>query len=201
MAHQTCILLSLVLFPILISALSNCRGPCQTGDDCSGQLTCINGRCNDDPEVGTHICSSGGSPPPNPPSGGGGCQPFGSLTCSTGTYPKYSCSPPVTASTRAILSNNNFAEGGDGGGESECDEKFHPNERVVALSTGWYAGANGRTATAKVVDECDSRNGCDAEHAGQPPCHNNIVDASDLVWNDLGLNTDVGLVPVTWSMA
>lgn len=53
---------------------------------------------------------------------------------------------------------------------------------------------------AKVVDECDSRNGCDEEHAGQPPCENNIVDGSDAVWNALGLNKDEGVTSVTWSM-
>ncbi|KAK9126661.1 hypothetical protein Scep_015507 [Stephania cephalantha] len=104
--------------------------------------------------------------------------------------------------------------GGDGGGPSECDGRYHSNnERIVALSTGWYDGGsrcgrmiritaqNGRSTTAKVVDECDSRNGCDQEHDYQPPCGNNIVDGSNAVWNDLGLNTDIGVVDVTWSMA
>ncbi|KAK3041019.1 hypothetical protein RJ639_026731 [Escallonia herrerae] len=59
---------------------------------------------------------------------------------------------------------------------------------------------NGKSVTAKVVDECDSMNGCDHEHAGQPPCGNNIVDASNAVWNALGLNIDLGVVDVTWSM-
>ncbi|KAF4398293.1 hypothetical protein G4B88_007572 [Cannabis sativa] len=95
------------------------------------------------------------------------------------------------------------SSGGDGGGPSECDE------RVVALSTGWYndgsrcgkmikiRATNGRTTTAKVVDECDSQNGCDDEHAGQPPCRNNIVDGSNVVWNALGLDTNLGVVDVT----
>lgn len=61
--------------------------------------------------------------------------------------------------------------------------------------------SNGRSTTAKVVDECDSERGCDEEHAGQPPCHNNIVDGSNAVWEALGLNTDVGVVDITWSMA
>ncbi|TKY48552.1 Ripening-related protein grip22 [Spatholobus suberectus] len=65
------------------------------------------------------------------------------------------------------------------------DEQYHDNsERVV---TGWFnnksrcgnmiriTACNGRSVTAKVVDECDSVNGCDKEHAGQPPCRNNIV--------------------------
>ncbi|PON66567.1 RlpA-like double-psi beta-barrel domain containing protein [Parasponia andersonii] len=89
------------------------------------------------------------------------------------SYPKYTCSPPVTSSTRAKLTNNDFTEGG--GGPSECDESYHSNdEKVVALSTGWHNGgsrcgkmkritaSNGRSTAAKVVDECDSQRGCDA---------------------------------------
>lgn len=83
----------------------------------------------------------------------------------------------------------------------------------MALSTGWFNGGsrcgkkikitanNGRSTTAKVVDECDSMHGCDREHAWQPPCDNNIVDGSDPVWEALGLNKDLGRVPVRWSMA
>ncbi|BBH04996.1 proline iminopeptidase [Prunus dulcis] len=41
---------------------------------------------------------------------------------------------------------------------------------------------NGKNVITIVVDECDSRNGCDAEHAGQPPCRNNIVDGFAVVW-------------------
>ncbi|KAE8038818.1 hypothetical protein FH972_011290 [Carpinus fangiana] len=59
----------------------------------------------------------------------------------------------------------------------------------------------GRSTTAKVVDECDSVNGCDKEHAFQPPCRNNIVDASAAVWDALGLDQALGDVPVTWSLA
>ncbi|XP_047312184.1 kiwellin-like [Impatiens glandulifera] len=192
------------------TALSSCNGQCRTLNDCAGQLICISGRCNDDPNVGTRICGGGGSPPA--PSDGS-CKPSGTLNCKGKSYSTYDCSPPVTSSTPAKLTNNDFSEGGDGGAPSECDEQFHSNsERVVALSTGWYSGgsrcgrtiriraSNGRTTTAKVVDECDSRNGCDAEHAGQPPCKNNIVDGSDAVWNALGLNVDLGVVDVTWSM-
>ncbi|KAJ0046603.1 hypothetical protein Pint_03702 [Pistacia integerrima] len=35
----------------------------------------------------------------------------------------------------------------------------------------------------------------------QPPCSNDIVDGSDAVWHALGLNIEVGVVDVTWSMA
>ncbi|KAK9153951.1 hypothetical protein Sjap_001431 [Stephania japonica] len=198
----------------LVSAISSCGGSCRNLNDCARQLICINGKCNDDPDVGTHICG-GGSPPSGGGGGGGsGCGQSGMLTCSGKTYPTYTCSPQVTSSTRAKLTNNNFEEGGDGGGPSECDGKYHFNtERIVALSTGWYAGGsrcgrmiritaqNGKSTTAKVVDECDSRNGCDKEHDYQPPCANNIVDGSNAVWNDLGLNTDIGVVDETWTMA
>jgi hypothetical protein len=51
------------------------------------------------------------------------------------------------------------------------------------------------------VDECDSVNGCDKEHAFQPPCRNNIVDGSSAVWDALELNQNDGVVDVTWSMA
>ncbi|CAJ2660737.1 kiwellin-like protein [Trifolium pratense] len=142
------------------------------------------------------------------------CQSSGTLNCKGKSFSRFKCSPPVSSSTQALLTLNDFSEGGDGGSPSECDDNFHSNsERVVALSTGWYNGGsrcgrnirikarNGRSVTAKVVDECDSVNGCDGEHAGQPPCRNNIVDGSVAVWKALGLNTDVGVVQVTWSLA
>uniref|UniRef100_A0A453Q759 Uncharacterized protein n=1 Tax=Aegilops tauschii subsp. strangulata TaxID=200361 RepID=A0A453Q759_AEGTS len=128
--------------------------------------------------------------------------------CEAGkAYPTYRCSPPVVAgATRAIMTLNDFDEGGDGGDPSACDAVFHRNsERVVALSTGWYAGgsrcgdririrANGRSVLAKVVDECDR------EHAFQPPCRNNVVDASQAVWDALGITgEEVGEYGITWS--
>jgi hypothetical protein len=58
-------------------------------------------------------------------------------------------------------------------GASACDGKFHSNrERVVALASGLFSGGsncgkevtisvNGKSCTAKVVDECDTaRDGC-----------------------------------------
>ncbi|KAL5996060.1 hypothetical protein ACLOJK_026133 [Asimina triloba] len=130
-------------------------------------------------------------------------------------YPQFNCSPPVTGATRARMTINSFAEGGDGGAPSECDNQFHgDNEMVVALSTGWYDGGsrclqsvrisvgNGRSVLARVVDECDSVNGCDADHDFQPPCANNIVDASPAVWKALGIpDSDVGDLRITWSDA
>jgi len=107
--------------------------------------------------------------------------------------------------TSAVMTVNGFEKGGSGGGPSECDGKYHSdNDLIVALSTGWYAGGkrchkkiritsvqNGRTVEATVVDECDSHHGC----------KNNIVDTSKAVWKKLGLDTDIGEVPVTWSDA
>ncbi|KAL5996064.1 hypothetical protein ACLOJK_026137 [Asimina triloba] len=129
-------------------------------------------------------------------------------------YPQYHCSPPVTGNTDAHMTINSFAAGGDGGGPSECDNQYHSDkEMVVALSTGWYHGgsrclqkirinANGQSVLAKVVDECDSVNGCDADHDYQPPCPNNIVDASPAVWKALGIpDSDVGDYDITWSDA
>jgi hypothetical protein len=87
---------------------------------------------------------------------------------------------------------------------------------VVALSTGWFSGgrrcgrcvliraANGRTARATVVDECDSMHGCDFQHNFEAPCGNNVVDGSPAVWEALGLRLDRDgdrEVMVTWSDA
>ncbi|KAK4847694.1 hypothetical protein QYF36_004794 [Acer negundo] len=131
-------------------------------------------------------------------------------------YPIYRCSPAVSGHTKAILTINSFAEGGDGGAPSECDNKYHPdNTPVVALSTGWYKGGsrclnyiniygNGNSVKAKVVDECDSTMGCDSDHDYQPPCDNNIVDASKAVWLALGVDensSDWGYMDIYWSDA
>ncbi|KAK4762837.1 hypothetical protein SAY86_008605 [Trapa natans] len=207
--------LVLASLPCPSTAISYCGGPCRTLNDCNGQLICINGRCADDPDIGTHICRNSPPPPrtPSPPSDPT-CRSSGNLNCKGIFYPQYTCSPPVTTSTPAILTENDFSPGGEGGYPSECDGHYHANsELIVALSTGWYAGGSrcgrkiritslktGLTTTAKVVDECDSVNGCDAEHAGQPPCRNNIVDGSSAVWKALGLNIDVGEEKIVWSM-
>lgn len=127
-------------------------------------------------------------------------------------YTQYDCSPPVTGDTGATMTINSFAEGGDGGDGSKCDGNFHnDSELVVALSTGWYDGgsrckknininANGRSVQAMVVDECDSMNGCDSQHACQPPCSNNIVDASRAVWDALAIPEEqIGKYDITWS--
>ncbi|CAN1174620.1 Putative ripening-related protein 2 [Linum perenne] len=102
---------------------------------------------------------------------------------------------------KAMLTINSFEKGGDGGGPSECDGKYHSDDTlIVALSTGPYANGqrcnkfitvsgNGGSVSAKVVDECDH-------------CKDNIVDASKGVWKALGVpRQDWGLMAVTWSDA
>lgn len=129
-------------------------------------------------------------------------------------YPTYTCSPPVSGNTKAVLTINSFQKGGDGGGPSECDNQYHSDDTpVVALSTGWFnrrsrchkhirIHGNGRNVLALVVDECDSTKGCDSDHDYQPPCPNNIVDASKAVWKALGVpENDWGGLDITWSDA
>ncbi|GJM84865.1 hypothetical protein PR202_ga00576 [Eleusine coracana subsp. coracana] len=100
---------------------------------------------------------------------------------------------------------NGFRRGEGGGGPAACDGHFHgDDEMIAALSTQWFANGqrchkkvritsarNGRSVEATVVDECDSRRGC----------KDNIVDTSKAVWEALGLGTNIGEVPVTWSDA
>ncbi|KAK6920138.1 hypothetical protein RJ641_016042 [Dillenia turbinata] len=127
-------------------------------------------------------------------------------------YTTYRCSPPVSSHTKATLTLNSFEKNGDGGAPSECDNQYHSDDTpVVALSTGWYShgsrclkhiriNGNGKSAIAKVVDECDSTMGCDSDHDYQPPCPNNIVDASKAVWEALGVPSDKrGEMDITWS--
>ncbi|GKV09001.1 hypothetical protein SLEP1_g20567 [Rubroshorea leprosula] len=127
-------------------------------------------------------------------------------------YTIYKCSPPVSTHTNATLYLNSFQEGGDGGPPSECDNQYHSDdEPLVALSTGWYnegsrclkfinIHGNGRTVRAKVVDECDSTLGCDADHDYQPPCPNNIINASKAVWKALGVpESEWGEMDIYWS--
>lgn len=145
----------------------------------------------------------------------GQCNTENNSTCCVAgeSYTTYKCSPRVRRRTKAILTLNSFEQGGDGGGPSECDGRFHSDDTlIVALSTGWYnrgsrcgrkivIRGNGRTAKAKVVDECDSLHGCDPVHDYQPPCQNNIVDASKAVWAALGVSPNsplYGQMHITW---
>ncbi|CAF1563273.1 unnamed protein product, partial [Didymodactylos carnosus] len=159
---------------------------CKTDSDCSDPWGCEDGIC------GGKKGSKSGHSAWKPKSGGDilSCRQSGVLIgkgghkcnqdngadcCVEGKeYPKYTCSPPISSSTPAILTLNDFQSGGDGGAESSCDNKFHSNsESVCALSTGWFnrrkrcgikvkiTASNGRITNAKVVDECDSTAGCD----------------------------------------
>uniref|UniRef100_A0A0D9X2U8 Uncharacterized protein n=1 Tax=Leersia perrieri TaxID=77586 RepID=A0A0D9X2U8_9ORYZ len=119
------------------------------------------------------------------------------------SYPQYRCSPPVTSATSAVLTLNSFEKGKDGGGPSECDNAYHSDSEMIAgVSRCGHRvriTANGKSVYAKVVDECDSVHGCDDEHNYEPPCDNNIVDASPAVWDALGLDKSVGMEHITWS--
>ncbi|PIA59309.1 LOW QUALITY PROTEIN: hypothetical protein AQUCO_00400301v1 [Aquilegia coerulea] len=136
-------------------------------------------------------------------------------------YTIYKCSPPISTRTKAILTINSFQKGGDGGGSSECDNQYHDDDTpVVALSTGWSnpesrclknitISCNGRinitiscNGRSVAVDECDSTMGCDSDHHYQPPCPNNIVDASKAVWKALGVpHSKWGGLDIVWSDA
>ncbi|KAK9273062.1 hypothetical protein L1049_017869 [Liquidambar formosana] len=166
-------------------------------------------------DVGAQVCRPSGKirgkkPPP------GQCNKENDSECCVQgkLYPIYKCSPSVSSQTKAHLTINSFEKGGDGGGPSECDNQYHSdNTPVVALSTGWFnkkgrclnnitISANGRSVVAMVVDECDSTMGCDEDHDYQPPCDNDIVDASKAVWEALGVPSDNwGWMDITWSDA
>ncbi|XP_066386888.1 putative ripening-related protein 6 [Miscanthus floridulus] len=108
--------------------------------------------------------------------------------------------------TPAVMTVTSFENPGDGGsGPAACDGNYHWNgDPIAALSTAWYAGGSrcrkliritstqtGRTVVATVWDECDSDSGC----------KDNMISTSQAVWDALGLDTNIGEVPVTWSDA
>ncbi|KAL3743500.1 hypothetical protein ACJRO7_018748 [Eucalyptus globulus] len=150
----------------------------------------------------------GREPPPKK------CNPENDSECCIEGRPctTYKCSTPVSHRTKAKLTLNSFEKGGDGGGPSECDKNYHSdNTPLVALSTGWLNRrhrcfenitiyANRRSVMAMVVDECDSAKGCDPAHDYQPPCPNNVVDASEAVQKALGVpRHDWGELDIYWS--
>ncbi|XP_010229674.1 putative ripening-related protein 5 [Brachypodium distachyon] len=166
----------------------------------------------------SHIASSDCQPSGILPGKSGDCDKSNSPDCCEDgkQYTQFLCSPPAVSApsaNAAVLTLNSFREGKDGGSPSECDNAFHADsELVVALSTGWFAGMarcgrsvritvvpGGGSVSAKVVDECDSVHGCDAEHNFEAPCGNNVVDASPAVWDALGLDRNQGLQDITWS--
>uniref|UniRef100_A0A453IVB1 Bifunctional inhibitor/plant lipid transfer protein/seed storage helical domain-containing protein n=1 Tax=Aegilops tauschii subsp. strangulata TaxID=200361 RepID=A0A453IVB1_AEGTS len=73
-----------------------------------------------------------------------GCQPSGYLPGRSGNcemsnspdccvdgrqYVQFLCSPPVSATTPAVLTLNSFEKGKDGGLPSECDNAYHDDGR------------------------------------------------------------------------
>ena len=127
----------LILFITPSTSQTGCGNSCKTLNDCPGQLICTSGKCTDDPDVGTHICSSTGGG-----SGTGTCKPGTPLqgmnppskdACNTDTgaecctssrrYTTYDCSPAISSRTPAILTLNDFTQGGDGGGPSSSASK------------------------------------------------------------------------------
>ncbi|VAI34168.1 unnamed protein product [Triticum turgidum subsp. durum] len=124
-------------------------------------------------------------------------------TCAVGRHHHHA--KPDPGGTPGIMTVNGFEKGQEGGGPAACDGKYHSDkDMIAALSTRWYDGGrrchktiritskrDGRTVEARVVDECDSNHGC----------KDDVVDTSAAVWEALGLDTDVGVVPVTWSDA
>lgn len=131
-------------------------------------------------------------------------------------YPIYKCSPPVSGNTKVTLTINSFKKGKDSGGPSECNNQYHSDEiPIVALSTGWFdhrswchcnitINGNGRSVPAMMVDECDSTMGCGSDRDYQPPRNNNMVDATQAVWEALSVHQDGddwGWINITWSDA
>ncbi|KAL3727443.1 hypothetical protein ACJRO7_032207 [Eucalyptus globulus] len=109
------------------SPLCNCT--CQTLNDCAGQSICVNGKCNDEPDLGTYIWTAPVSPPSIVP------PPLSSIRS-----PPPSRSPPVTSSTLAILRNNDFCQGGDRRGPSmTCT--IRKSKPIIVLSTGCSSGS------------------------------------------------------------
>ncbi|KAL4567086.1 hypothetical protein LXL04_022658 [Taraxacum kok-saghyz] len=104
--------------------------------------------------------------------------------------------------TQAPMTISNFEKGGDSGGPSDCDRKYHLNsELIVALSTKWYNKGDGcfifvtiyfhdKSVKAMVIDKCRSKS-----------CPDNIVVASRAVWEALQVpQSEWGEAVVTFSV-
>lgn len=101
------------------------------------------------------------------------------------------------------LTWNSFEEGGSGGGAAACDGKFHDDSGlIVAVSTNLFANGDncGKTVTINVnnksvqgviVDMCDT---------ARDGCASNLIDGSPGLWAAAGLNLDVGVVAITFSI-
>ncbi|XBH81472.1 hypothetical protein VPH35_107042 [Triticum aestivum] len=94
-----------------------------------------------------------------------------------------------------------YEEGEEGGGPAACDGIYHSDgDFLTTLPTELYAGGSlcnkfigitstqtGRGARAMVVDVCDD-------------CGDDELGTSAAVWNALGLDTNAGVAPITWSV-
>jgi hypothetical protein len=122
--------------------------------------------------------------------------------------PHHHCAPARHGGggTPAVMTVNGFQRGESGGGASACDDQFHSDgELIVALSTEWFA--RGR--------RCHRRSASRARATGVAPWrHASWTSATPTAGaattsstrrrrcgGPLGLDTDVGEVPVTWSDA
>lgn len=94
-------------------------------------------------------------------------------------YTTYKCSPQVSQRTKVTLTINSFEKGGDGGGPSECDNKYHPdNTPVVAVWHSQQGGsARGKSAWTTLLsmvmlsEEPTLQNGAVYRHSKMVPCH------------------------------
>jgi len=137
------------------------------------------------------------------------------LCCVPGKkYHTYKCSPPVSSHTKEYLTLNSFKKV-----EMVIALQHVTTSIILMIRMRWHfpldgsilregslhnitISGNGQSVVAMVVDECDSSKGCDAEHDYQPPCANNIVNASMTVWKALGVpRNQWGGLDITWSDA
>uniref|UniRef100_A0A0E0M1S2 Uncharacterized protein n=1 Tax=Oryza punctata TaxID=4537 RepID=A0A0E0M1S2_ORYPU len=119
---------------------------------------------------------------------------------------------PVSNRTPAIPTLKVFDNREDEGRPTSCNICLCRNmELVIALSSGWprldgggvdcrrrcnrrirvAATAYGWSIVVRVVNECDSVNGCRDEDGFSPPCRDNVGDGSPALWKKLGLNESV----------
>ncbi|CAK9134432.1 unnamed protein product [Ilex paraguariensis] len=65
------------------------------------------------------------------------CKPSGKIKGKKLPHGHATLRTTLSVATNAVLTINSFEKGGDGGAESECDNKYHSDDTpVVVLSTG-----------------------------------------------------------------
>ena len=94
-----------------------------------------------------------------------------------------------------------YEQGAEGGGPAACDGIYYSDGDFVATRpTELYAGGSlchkfigilstqtGQSARAMVVDVCDD-------------CNDDELGTSAAVWNALGIEANVGVAPIRWSV-